>query len=303
MESLSITPSAMEGQLVADLSAQETGVGQLQQQLASGNKVNQPSDNPAAAVQIMQLQAFQTRLTQYQSNASDAIGWLGTANGTMNQIADQLQQVRNEVLSVSSVQDQGPSAMNALADQIDSARQSLVGLANANYGGQPLFAGTASGSAAYDPSGDYLGSGSSPTRTVAPGVTIAVSVTGPSVFGSGTSGLLSDASGNLGVLAQISSDLRAGNVSAVLGTDLNNLDTAISQVTSQAAVVGANYDHAQEMSQQAASSLSSVQGDLSNLDNVDMANAMSQLTVQQTSLQAALWATAQLGKASLVNYL
>ena len=213
---LRLTSSVIANQVTTSLMNQEAGIATLQEQLASGNQISQPSDNPALAGQIMQLNASLSRATQYQANANDAQGWLATANDTMNQVESVLQNVQQAVLSVSSAQlSSTPAGLSSLANQVEGDLSSLTDLANTSFSGQPIFAGTGAGNQAYDSNGNYLGQGSSPTRTVAPGMQVSIGVTGPTVFGSGETGLLGNGVGTspsgsptpTGVLQQIVNDL------------------------------------------------------------------------------------------------
>ena len=171
---------------------------------------------------------------------------------------------------------------------------------------RPIFAGTGNVQEAYSADGTYVGAGNAPSVTVAPGTQVAMSVTGPSIFGSGASGLLSSAPGNLGVLAQIVQDLQTGTTASIntaQTADLDNLDTAINQVESQAAVLGSNQQLMQSYSAQATSTSSALEEQLGSLTNVNMAQAITNLQLQQTAYQAALYATSQLNTTSLVSYL
>jgi flagellar hook-associated protein 3 FlgL len=102
MPSIQLTPSVMSDEMISNLNNDETSIAQLQEQLATGNVVNQPSDNPALAANIMQINSALSRANSYSNNASDGLGWLQTGNSTMNEIMSTLQSVRQDVLSVSS---------------------------------------------------------------------------------------------------------------------------------------------------------------------------------------------------------
>ena len=295
------TPNVIASSLVQDLTASQAQQATLEQQLGTGDLVNQPSDNPAAASQILSLNAAVTRAKQYSANAQDGVGWLSLGTSTLNQVLGGLQQARQSVLSLSGAALSGQGASLAgIATQIDSVRQQIVGLANTKYNGQAIFAGTGNVEQAYTQSSTgavaYVGGGSSPTRTVAPGVEIAVGVTGQQVFGSGTTSVFH-------VLAQIKTDISSGNLQQAETTDLKSLDASISQVETQAAVMGANYQRMQGFSQQATDTQTALQQQLSSLDAVNVAQATTQLTATQQSYQAALWATAQIQQQSLVQFL
>lgn len=300
-----VTPQVLSTDLVTDLSGDENAMSSLEQQVSTGDAIQQPSDNPAGAANILQLQASVTRSAQYVTNAQDGVGWLTTANSTVSSVLGVLQNVQSLVESVSGVSLSGGStAIQGIASQVQSALAQVLNLANTQYaGGQPIFAGTGNATAAYDAQGNYLGAGNAPTRTVAPGTQVPVSVTGPEVFGSGTTGVLSQVPGNEGVLAQIVSDLQSGNLSAVTGTDLTNLNNAISTVESAAATLGANQQAVEGFSTQATNTQAALEGELSSVQNVNMAEAITNLQMQQTSYQAALYATSQLSQDSLVQYL
>lgn len=302
-EPLSITPLAMSQQLVANLLSQQSSISNLEEQLSTGSTVNQPSDNPAAATAILRLQASSTRFEQYVQNAGDALGWLGTANSTTNQVLTQLDKVQQLAISATTAQTNGQSALDALAQQVLAVRSNLLELANTTYANQAIFAGSANTPSAYNSAGTYLGGGPEPTRTVAPGVSVTIAASGPSVFGSGTTGLLSNVPGNLGVLAQIAADLQSGSVSAVEGTDLQNLQNAVSVVQNQAGILGAAYQQAQTFQNEATSNLASLAGQLATIQDTNMTKVITDLKLQQSSYQAGLWATSQIAQLSLAQYL
>ncbi len=307
MPSIELTPSVMNDEMISNLNSQETSIAALQEQLSTGNVVNQPSDNPALAANILQINSALSRAAAYSNNASDGLGWLQTGNSTMNEIVSTLQSVRQDVLSVSSAQLSGSqSGLQALADQMNQAQQTLLSLANTSYNGQAIFAGTGNVTTAFDANGNYVGGGSAPTRTVAPGTQIAISVTGDTVFGTGTTGLLSTTPGSLGVLAQLAQDIGTGTQASLAnatGPDLTNLDNAISTVENQAAQLGAQYQQMQAMSTQATNSQAALNTELSGIQSVNLPQAMTNLTQQQNSYQTALWATSQLVQPSLVSFL
>lgn len=302
-----ITPRVMTQQFIDNLTADQANLAQLENQITTGNAVNVPSDNPAAAANILQLQAAITRANQYSTNAQTGVSRLSLANSTVNSILNVLQQVESTVQGISGASLTGnPAAIAALAQQVTSARAELVNLANTQYAGQAIFSGTGDPQQAYDQNGNYLGAGNSPTTTVAPGSQVAVGVTGPAIFGTGSTGLLGNTTGNMGVLAQIAQDLQTGtqaSIQAAQTTGLANLQAAIQVVENQAAVLGANQQAMQGFATQATSTVTSLTQELGNLQDVNMAGAITNLQLQQTAYQAALYATSQLHTLSLAQYL
>ncbi|HEY7948781.1 MAG TPA: flagellin [Acidimicrobiales bacterium] len=300
---ISYTPQIIAQQMISGLNADQASQATLEQELSTGDMINKPSDNPAGAADLMQLNGSMVRSQQYAANATDGSGWLSLGNSTMNQILSGLQQARQAVLSVTGANlSNQPGAIQGLAQQVASVRQELINLSNTTYGGQAIFAGTGNVTTAYDQNGNYVGGGSAPTRTVAPGVQVAVAVTGDQVFGTGTTGLL----GSTGVLAQIVQDLQTGtpaSLNSAATTDLQALDAATTTVTSQAAVMGANYQRMQTFAQQATNTQQALQAQMAGLDATNVGQVSTQLTEAQQSYQSALWATSQLSQESLVQFL
>jgi flagellar hook-associated protein 3 FlgL len=305
-----VTPNLLASTMDAGLLNDQASLASLEQQIATGNAINVASDNPPAAATMLQLQAGLSRANQYASNAADAQGWLSLANSTVGSILSILQNVQSLVESASGSSLSGQSTTRtATADQIEAALNQITNLANTTYAGnQAIFAGT--GSQAYDANGNYQGAGNAPTRTVAPGTQVPISLTGQQIFGSGAAGspgngLLGNGQGGapVGVLQQIVNDLNANNMSALQGQDLTNLQSAISTVETAAGKLGAYQQQVEGFAQQATSSVNALTEQLGNVQSTNVAQAITSLQLQQTAYQEALYATSQLSTQSLAAYL
>src|SRR5438874_12865282 len=121
-------------------------------------------------------------------------------------------------------------------------------------------------------------------RTVGPNQQVAVNVTGPQVFGSGTTGLFA-------VLAQISSDLRSSNpanIANLSSVDIDNLDVATNNMQNTVASVGARYSRLDILKTQSDNKVVSLKGNLSAVEDIDLPKTITDLQLQQTAYQAAL---------------
>lgn len=291
-----LTPAILEAQMTGALDSDQASIAALQEKVASGQAINRPSDDPVGVVQALSTQAALTRAQQYQRNAQDGMGWLSTANTALSSAVSQLYNIRNIVLQANSDSSQ-PSTYANLAQQVDGIRQELLSLANSTYLNRPVFAGTSAGSMAYDSTGAYVGSGSAPTRTVAPGTALAVSVTAP--FGTGASSVFA-------TIDQISADLKAGTTASInnlTGSDLSNLDQAITNLSDSAGQVGTMYQQMQYLSQQATSTQQTLSTRLADVQDTNLAKTITDLQAQQNSYQAALWATSRVIEPSLTQFL
>lgn len=298
-----LTPAMLQAQLGQNIAADQTRLATLEQELSSGRAITNPAQDPAGTTQAMSLSAALTRTGQYVTNAQDGLGWVATANSALNQSVGVLQQIRALVLSAGDATRRTPQDLAALAGQVDGARVELANVANTSYQGQSVFAGTSGSPIAFAADGTYLGNSLPATRTVAKGVQVQVGLLGTQVFGTGSSGLLGTAPGAVGVLAQIVNDLNSGNVNQVLGADLGALDAATATVETGAAQIGATYQQLTTMSQQAQQAASTLQRQLSSVQDVNVAATITALQTQQQDFQTALWATAQTVQPSLLSFL
>jgi flagellar hook-associated protein 3 FlgL len=265
----------------------------LQGEASSLKRLQKPSDAPADVVSAMQLHSGIDRNDQYSKNISDAEGWLGNADNALTSTVTQLQQVNSLVVQASNAS-LDSNARASIAAQIDSIRQSLIGVANTQYAGRPIFAGTANGNAAYDASGQYVGVSAPVERNIAPGQRIQVNVNGDTVFGAPGSDVFT-------TLAQISNAVRTDPTQ--LGALQTQLGTQTTQVQNQLALVGSQYLRVQTMQSQNTSDGLTMKQNLSSIEDADVAQVMVQLQAQQVAYQAALSATAQAITPTLTDFL
>lgn len=302
------TPAVLSGSIINDLTSDQSGIAALENEISTGYAVNVASDNPAQAANILQLQAGVTRARKYATNAQDGVSWLSLANSTAGSVLTVLNQVASAVEGLTGYETSGSAAaVSGVSTVVANARSQLVDLANTQFAGQAIFSGTGTPKRAYDATGNYVGAGTAPSRTVAPSSTVPISVTGPAIFGSTTAtakttGLL----GPTGLLAQMATLLGKGtsaSVAKVATTLLGTLQKAMATVESQAGQLGADQQAMQGFSSQATSSATALQQELGAAQDVTMAQALTNLQLRENSYQSALYVTSQLDGLSLVKYL
>lgn len=262
--------------------------------MSSGRQITKPSDDPVGTVTALQLRSQLKQQNQYQANGTDALGWLTTVDSSYNSISNQLQQVRSLVLQGMNQGTNNATSNEALAQQVDQARSALLSLANSSYLGRPVFGGTTAGTQAFDASGAYVGDSGTVTRTVGPSTSVDLNTPGTTAFGPNGSNLFD-------LLSDISNNLRT-NPSA-LGGDLSQLDTRQVAITNDQALAGAKYQRIQNV--QTASNTNTIQlkSQLSDLQDIDLAATVVQVTSANTAYQAALATTAKVSQISLMDFL
>jgi flagellar hook-associated protein 3 FlgL len=292
------TPRITQRLMVSQsLTALQTGLNRLsntQEQLSSGRQINRPSDSPTGTNDAMRLRAQLAADAQHTRNAQDGLGWLGQTDATLSSMMDSVQRARDLIVQGSSTGGNDPNALSAIAAELGQIRESLIGQANTTYLGRPIFGGTTNSKVAYDPNGSFVGDQFAVSRTVEDGVSVQVNVTGPDAFSVGGDDLFK-------VIGDAVTALRT-NPSGVSAT-LSRLDAVTEQFKTAQADVGARYNRVESTMSRVNDATLSNQAALSDVENVDLAQATMDLQLQQVAYQASLGATARVIQPSLLDFL
>jgi flagellar hook-associated protein 3 FlgL len=298
-----ITNQMVTSQVLSNINSSQSSLATTEEQLSSGLRINEPSDDPYGASLAIQLNSQLSQLSDYSDNINDGEAWTSAGLSAMSSITDQLQRAQELVVQAGN----GSESATDLADTADELQQLMAGIksdANAQYDGQYIFSGTSTTTQPYSTSaGDntYSGGTGAVSRTVGNGQSVDVTTDLDSVL-NGSSG---SPAGLLNQLQSIYTQLTATppDTSQLNTTDLSNLQSSLSALTAQSASLGA----AQNRLQLAASRISdlqvSVTGSLQDDQDVNMATAMTTYSNEQAAFQAALKAGASIVQTSLMDFL
>ncbi|HEX4977132.1 MAG TPA: flagellar hook-associated protein FlgL [Nocardioides sp.] len=280
---------------VANLQQNLSRIQRTQGQLSSGRLLQAPSDDPGGAGAALRQRADIARSTQLARNATDGLGWLETADSSLDDVGSALQRVRELLVQANSTGTLSQAGAEAIADEIDALRDQLLSLANTQYLGRPIFGGATAGGEAYDPAtGAFVGDTQPVSRAVRPGTAVQVNVTGPEVFGPPGADVFS-------YLEDVASHLRSDW--SQLPSDLAAADAHLERALGARSVVGARYAQLETMRDRTDQDLLLLRERLSEIENIDLAATIVDLQLQETAYQAALSATAKSVQPSLLDFL
>jgi flagellar hook-associated protein 3 FlgL len=306
-----VTEQMTAQNLLANINQALDRIDTTQQQLSTGKRINQPSDDPYGTSLALQLNNQLANLTSYSNTVTDATGWTQASNAALTNITNAVQRIRE--LTVGAANGTHTQAdMQASASEVNQLIEEIKQEANSQYNGQYIFAGDTTGTQPYPPpslptdSSDSARAGSGDvTRVIGPNTSLTIDAKLSSVLGSGQTTAGSSAGDGLllNTLRNIATDMQSGNSSALSTTDLGQLDTNFNSLTGLTAGVGATT----ERLNMAASRIQSLQlGDtqaLSNTQDADMAQTEINYSTQQAALTAALQAGAHIVQQSLMDFL
>jgi flagellar hook-associated protein 3 FlgL len=265
-------------------------LGKLMQQMATGERMLMPSDDPISAVRVLRIQREEATLTQYRTNIANVSGNLSKQEANLKAASDTMLNVRDLLLWAANGSNTSED-LAAIANEMGNLEKTILSFANVrDEEGRYLFSGTLSDRPAitFDAATQsYQLTGNDQYRqaAVANGVLVEENVTAAQVFGGGV-GMLNDLNALVKMLADPALDANDPAVQASISATLNSLDKTHGDLLGAVSELGGR--------QNTLTLLSSSNEDVSlvnqkidgELSQLDYASASIDLNNYQLSLQA-----------------
>ncbi len=301
------TASAFDRSLEG-MNRQREQATKLQDQLSSGTRITRLSDDPSAAAGAERARASIARLDVEKRMVDYAQQMLGLADGALSSSSDVLQSARDTLLQAGNAT-LAPADRAALAAQLQAAHDELLALANRSDGaGNFLFGGQGASSAPFVAGTQVTYAAQAGEQTLPTDPSVPMSLDGRETFmnlpapgGSGTQSIfrtLEDA-----IAALKAPGATQAGVSAAMKTAVTGVDAAIDRVSAKRAQVG-EYGKAIDARRDLIDSGQlEARAWMSSQSDVDFAQAISDLSNVQTSLNASMQSYARIARTSLLDYL
>lgn len=278
--------------------------------IASGRKLNRPSDAPDQISPVLQLLADIRMNKAVSTNLSVVKTDVDTAEQTLSSSVDLLQQA-----SVIASQATGPMQTAAtratLAGSVQALLEQMVANSNATVGGRYIFNGDADQTAAYQLD-LTVAAGATSVITPPPVATRQVVGPGGSIFSVARSASeIFDQTNPDGTPATTNvfaalNGLRialAANDDAALRVSIGNLSDASRHLNNQLAFYGQTQARLASSIDAAQSNDTRLRAELSGREDADLVQEITDLQQAQTQMQAALQTRAQMPRKSLFDLL
>jgi len=226
-----IASSSLTRLTVRDLASRREAIAAAQEQVASGKRINRPSDDPAAAARLVGIDASLTRLAQFERNAGSAESSLAMQETVLASVVDSVQRIRELTVQANNGTN-GAGERDAIAQEIGTRLDGLYDLANTrNSNGDALFAGSRASVTPFTPGSPTRYDGDDTARRVAIGLDREVIAAEP---GSDVFMRLKDGNGRFRVAADAANS-GTGTVQPGAVTDESAFDGARFRITFTAA--------------------------------------------------------------------
>ncbi|HEX4037134.1 MAG TPA: flagellar hook-associated protein FlgL [Acidobacteriaceae bacterium] len=285
--------------LVSSLDATSASEQRLTEELASGSRVNQVSDDPVAAGENVLLSAQIGSDDTFSQTASSAQSRLQVTDSALGTVVSHL----TSAISLATGANNGTlnaGDLESIGNQLAGIRDEVLSLANTTYMGNYVFSGSQGGTTPFVLSNSsatgvqYNGDAIANSLETPNGQKIQLNLPGDQVF-------MASASDVLGTLNALVADYSSGTASSTAEADTEALSTALSHVSQQRVVIDNSLSRlsaAESYTQSESAQLTSAQTSLLQANVGEVATGLSTAETQQAALSQVI---ATLGKQSLFN--
>ncbi len=279
----------------SDLSRTQSAYLEAQQRVSTGKRIGRPSDDAGGTFFSVKARALSSALDQYSKNLSTAETTLKTTEASLDEVGKLIRRSR-EVAIQGSTDTIDQNARNALADEVGRLQTKLVEMGNTQVAdGSYVFAGQRIDTKPFEIDNGtliYRGDQADVTVEISPSDTMKASGSGEVLIG--------DTWARLESLRQ---NLLAGNLADISNTDIAGIDQVEANVGTERGKIGARLQTVEEYQAHHERRIDDLTGQISNIEDVDISEAIIQLTQAETAYQAALQTVSMTSGLSLLNFL
>lgn len=292
---------------LSNLSVLENRLTKDNNEVSSGLKVQTISDAPQLDPEILDLNAQIAQNDQIGNNLAQASTEVAAAEGAVNSATN----IMDEATQIATEGSNGTTTNNTqLANQVSDLLTQVQQLSMTQVAGRFVFSGDADQTAPYgsvnlttnttNGVGSYQGNSGLRYIEDPNGVNFAISFTAQQIFDGGAGGTA--ANSVFQSLTELYNSLKSGSQSSVMqaANDVRSASTYLSGILAQYGDIQNKISDAQTVQ---SSMNTNYLAQLSNLQDVDEAQAVTQQQTDSTALTAAETAYSSLPKKSLFDYL
>jgi flagellar hook-associated protein 3 FlgL len=296
-----ITNLMASQQVLENINSSQDAMSVTMEQMSTGKRINQPSDDPYGASLAVSLNGQLSRLDDYASNVSDGTAWTSSGLSALQSITSQVQRAQ-ELVTEANNGTETSTEMQSAGAEISQLIQGIKSDANTTYDGQYVFGGGSTTAPYSTADNSFHGDvGGQIQRTVGAGTGDSANVTVNSQLYSVLNGSGNDDTGLLSQLQSIADSLNAG--SPPPSGALTQLSGSLSGLSQQSAVLGAAQDRLSLASTRIQGLQTSVTGALGDDQDANMAQTLTTFSNEQAAFSAALKAGANIVQTSLMDFL
>lgn len=263
-----------------------------QMQLATGNRINKPSDDPAGIVDTLRYSSRIIECKQYQDNVEDAISWLNATDDALSSLTDCLHRV-HEICVYGANGTLADEDRQILAIEVEQIMDEVKSIINTSQGDRYLFAGNNTTQKPYD-GGVWTDNTNLIKYEISVGIEIPVNITAQEVFKD---------QDLLGTLQNVIDHLNASDTTQLSGNDLLAINSNLEQVLASQAQVGARVNRLELTNNRLMDQETNFAKLQSEVQGADIAQVIMDLKNQENVYQSSLSVGARIIMPTLMDFI
>jgi flagellar hook-associated protein 3 FlgL len=301
-----IATSQYQAMMTQSLQQNQDRITYVTQQMANGNRIQLPSDDPVDSVRLSRLKREEAGIAQYRDNIAAVQQRMTKNEGYLGNMVNDINAGR-DLLVWASDGSNTPQDLNAMVTSLTSLRDSLQYSANTkDQDGHYVFSGTLTDTQpiAYDasaPAGSrysYAGNKSDQLVVVGNGIT---QVGNQNM--DGMNDLLNQLDATIDALSAKDVNANDPTVRGIVKANLDGFDTALNMVSGKVAVLGGQQNILKTIDANHENVSLSNQTAILDIGQLDVGAAAIELNGYSTALQASYKAYSKIGTLSLFSVL
>jgi len=258
-------------------------ISKVQKQISTGKRIVNLSDEPWSIGQMHGLRSEKSVQRVFLNATSTSQALLAQADNTLTDVMYAISRTKELAIQMSNDTYSSADLDNAV-EEITNLKARVLNLANAEFDGRYVFAGTAYDTKPFDATYTYNGSNTEMTISVSQNATVDIGFDGSDVF----QGAVDVFTAYDDLLTGLSTD-----DDTLIQGSLDDFDAVFDQLNNYQTRIGTEMNIASDMEELAQNIKIHVSERLSSIEDVDMAEAMTQFSMLQAQYQINLQLTSK----------
>jgi len=296
-----VTNKIIAAQIKDTISKSTQRLQKSQASIASGKRINKPSDDPVGTTQAIKQRVQIDRIDQFTRNIDNGLSFLNRTDTVLDGVRNQLTRAREIALAQANGTSDA-SVRDSAAKEIAVILEDVVGLANTEFSERFIFAGCKTQTQPFQWESEapaelnastvtYHGDEGKIQRQIGFHETIQANIVGSDVFPQIFEALIN-----------LKEALQQNDQAAILATS-SDLEANIETILNTQTDVGARVNRLETQKERMEDAKIIIRKSLSDTEDVDLAEAITEFSLKQTALQAALESSAKMFQPLLLNFI
>jgi flagellar hook-associated protein 3 FlgL len=289
-----ITSFMIFNQMTRSLQERINDMSIQSERLSTGKKINKPSDDVFGMINAMSYKVTINQIEQYTKSIDEADSQLSLTDTIMSSVSDALTRAR-ELAVEASTGTQTPANRASIAQEIASLRDEVFRLSQTRFRDKYIFSGYKTDTQPFDTSFNYVGDTNKINVLIDTDTTVAMNITGDEAFSYGGATFFN-------TLDDLYNALMNNDVTEIRNS-ITPIDDDLAQVANVRADVGARMNYIDRVKSTHEDRDTTMRMLLSNTEDTDIAETVSELTKIQYALESLRASGAQVLSQSLMDFL